>query len=72
MRRTFWSGCGGVPVSSAGNTKFESGNETVNIVGTSTFADATTSGTVLGTDLVAPFGFLSVAHTSVIIHISTK
>jgi hypothetical protein len=56
----------------SGNTKFESDNETVTIVGTSTFANATTSGSVLGTDLVAPFGYLNVAHDSVIIHVSTK
>ena len=56
----------------SGSTKFQSGNQTVNIVGTSTFADATTSGSVLGTDLVAPTGFLNVAHESVIIHISNE
>ena len=56
----------------SGNTKFDSGNQKVNIVGTSTFADAITSGSVVGTDLVAPFGFLNVAHTSVIIHISAE
>ena len=56
----------------SGNVKFENGNQKVNIVGTSTFADAIISGTVVGTDLVDPFGFLNVAHTSVIIHISAE
>jgi hypothetical protein len=56
----------------SGNTKFQFGNESVNIVGTSTFADAITSGSVLGTDLVNPSGFLNIAHASVIIHISTQ
>ena len=56
----------------SGSTKFESGNMTFNIVGTSTFADAIISGEVAGTDLVDPFGSLSVAHASVIIHISNE
>jgi hypothetical protein len=56
----------------SGSTKFESGSMTANIVGTSTFADAIISASVAGTDLVDPFGFLSVAHASVIIHISNE
>lgn len=56
----------------SGSTKFQSGNQTVNIVGTSTFADAEISGSVLGTDLVNPSGFLNVAHDSVIIRVSTQ
>jgi hypothetical protein len=56
----------------SGNFKFQSGNQTVNIVGTSTFSDANISGSVVGTDLVAPTGFLNVAHQSVIIHISNE
>jgi hypothetical protein len=56
----------------SGNTKFQSGNQSVNIVGTSTFADAVVSGSVVGTELVDPFGFLNVAHDSVIIHLSNE
>ena len=56
----------------SGNTKFESGNLKANIVGTATFAEAISSGSVLGTDLVNPLAFLNVAHTSVIIHISAE
>lgn len=56
----------------SGSTKFESGNLKANIVGTSTFADAIASGSVLGTDLVNPLAFLNVAHDSVIIHISVE
>ena len=55
----------------SGNTKFQSGNVTAIIVGPSTFADAVTSGSVLGNALVAPSGSLNVAHDSVIIRIST-
>jgi hypothetical protein len=55
----------------SGSTKFQSGNQTAIIVGTSTFADAITSGSVLGTALVAPSGSLNVAHQSVVIRIST-
>jgi len=55
----------------SGSTKFQSGNVTANIVGTSTFADAITSGSVLGTALVAPSGSLNVAQESVIIRMST-
>ena len=55
----------------SGSTKFQFDNVTANIVGTSTFADAITSGSVLGTPLVAPSGSLDVAHASVIIRIST-
>jgi len=56
----------------SGSTRFQSGNLTANIVGTSTFSDAITSGSVLGTALVAPSGTLNVAHDSVIIRISNQ
>ena len=54
----------------SGNTKFEFGNTKVNIVGTATSSPANVTGSVLGTELVAPTGDLSLAHDSVIIHVS--
>ena len=56
----------------SGNTKFEFGNTKVNIVGTSTSSPANVTGSVLGTELVAPTGDLSLAHDSVIIHVSNE
>ena len=56
----------------SGNTKFEFGNTKVNIVGTSTSSPANITGSVLGTELVAPTGDLSLAHDSVIIHVSNE
>src|SRR6266498_216808 len=54
----------------SGNTKLQFGNTTVNFVGTSTSSPADITGSVLGTALVAPTGDISLAHTSVIIHVS--
>lgn len=54
----------------SGNTKFQFGNTTVLIVGTSTSAAATISGSVAGMPLVNPVGDLSLAHDSVQIHVS--
>lgn len=53
----------------SGNTKLQLGNTTVSFVGTSTSSPANITGTVLGAPLVAPTGDISLAHTSVIIHI---
>jgi len=55
----------------SGSTKFQFGNVTANIVGTSTFTDAVVSGSVAGTELVNASGDLNVAHESVIIRVST-
>ena len=54
----------------SGNTKFQFGNTSVNIVGTSTSASATVTGSVGGTDLGNAVGDLSLAHDSVHIHVS--
>jgi hypothetical protein len=54
----------------SGSTKFQFGNTSVNIVGTSTSSPATVTGTVLGAPLVNPTGDLSRAHESVHIHVS--
>ncbi len=56
----------------SGNTKFEFGNTTVNIVGTATSATADVTGSFFGADLIAPTGDLSLAHDSVIIHVSNE
>ena len=53
----------------SGNSKLQFGNTTVSFVGTSTSSPANISGSVLGTALVAPTGDISLAHTSVIIHV---
>jgi hypothetical protein len=55
----------------SGGSRMQFGNQTVNFVGTSTDSPANISGSVLGTTLVAPTGDISLAHTSVIIRIST-
>src|SRR5437763_4134098 len=47
----------------SGDTKFQAGNLTANIVGTSTFANAIITGSAVGTTLVNPVGFLALAHT---------
>jgi hypothetical protein len=54
----------------SGNTKFSFGNTSVLIVGTSTSASATVTGSVAGMPLVNPIGDLSKAHDSVHIHVS--
>jgi hypothetical protein len=56
----------------SGGSKIEFGNTTVSFVGTSTSSPANISGSVLGTALVAPTGDISLAHTSVIIHVSNN
>ncbi len=55
----------------SGGTRFVSGNMTFMLVGTSTQSDAAITGSVLGTDMVAPTGDLHLAHESLIIHVST-
>jgi hypothetical protein len=56
----------------SGNTKFEFGNTKVNIVGTSTSSPAIVTGSVLGTPIDGATGDLSLAHDSVIIHVSNE
>jgi len=53
----------------SGNTKLQFGNTTVSFVGTSTSSPANITGTVLGVPFVGATGDLSLAHTSVIIHV---
>ena len=54
----------------SGSTKFSFGNTSVNIVGTSTSASATVTGSVDGAPMVNAVGDLSKAHESVHIHVS--
>jgi hypothetical protein len=56
----------------SGGSKIQFGNTTVSFVGTSTSSPANISGSVLGNALVAPTGDISLAHTSVIIHVSNN
>jgi hypothetical protein len=56
----------------SGGTKFSFGNTVVNIVGTSTDAPATITGSVGGVPLDRAVGDLQLAHDSVQIHVSTN
>jgi len=56
----------------SGSVKFDAGSMSFAFVGTSTFSGATITGSVDGTDMSGGFGFVFLAHTSVIIHISTN
>lgn len=56
----------------SGNAKEQEGNLTIIFVGTATFSDADVEGSFFGTDLLDPSGRLSLAHDSVILHISTN
>jgi hypothetical protein len=54
----------------SGNTKFQFGNTSVNIVGTSTSSPANVTGSVGGASMGNAVGDLSKAHDSVHIHVS--
>jgi hypothetical protein len=56
----------------SGSFKQEFGNVTATNVGTATFSPADVEGTFLGADLIDPGGDLSLAHSSLHIHISTN
>ncbi len=56
----------------SGSFKQEYGNVTATNVGTATFSAAAVEGSFFGADLIDPAGDLSLAHSSLHIHISTN